>query len=1420
MFFESNSQYIGNYLVELEKNYLTPDSQLPLGNGLYQQQLLKCELKKRLVTLLPYGKVFVYIVYILLGATYHISSSAQTVLTRSPSGILVQQPTSSYSGTPANIIDGNYNNGWVSNYSMNNVFQFAFDPNLSGNTGLAGDVSDLIRLNSLNVYVPTGSSWAMRTFKVETQSYGSSLWLPLFSGTGTYPSYNFSTISNGGSLVSAPTSSYTGTPSNIIDGSINTSWVSNFSMNNVFQIAFDPNLSGKTGLAGDTGDEFTLNSVAVNNGNSSWSLKDFRIDVLRNGNPTWVPLYASAGTFPSYNFASIANGGSLISSPTSSYTGTPSYVIDGTTNTAWVSNFSMNNVFQFAFDPNLSGKSGLAGDTADEFTLNSVAVNNGNSSWSLKDFRIDVLRKGNSTWVPLYANSGTFPKYNFAAIANGGSLVSAPTSSYTGTPANIVDDSINTAWVSNFSMFNIFEFAFDPTFSGSSGYSIGTVNEIALNNGGNSWSLKDFQIWVNVGGSWSLAGSFTAAQTAATQTFAISPPVSNVSNVLLITSSNYGGSVLQINEFEVHGSYTGGSPIFTAAQLNATQSFDLTVANTTNLSGIDSMRLTTLSNYGGSVLQINEFEAHGSYTGNSPVFTAAQSSATQSFDLTAANSTNLSGIDSMRLTTLSNYGGSVLQINEFEALGSYTGNNPLFTVDNTLSTNSYDLTLTAANSDRRSNLTGLRLTTFDNYGGSVLQINEFEGVGQVTNTLGPDHYELSVPTGSITCLPTTATITACADSSSPCSNPYTQASGKTAFLSSSAGNMGANTVTFGSNGVATTTLSYPTALNNTAVSISLSGEQATASNLRKCCPNGINCASANSCSTTFNTAGFLLSNSVGGSAVPIATQTAGTPSSIYYLRAVQTNTATMACQAALVGTQSINIGYQCNNPATCYAANLMSINGGTATTVARNNNGKLSSSTGVNLTFDSNGNAPVTLLYSDVGQVTLFATATVNATPLLGVSNAFIVKPGGFVLSGIKQSASPNVVNPATTNAAGAKFVKAGEAFSVTVTATTTSGTTTPSFGNETSPESVSLNPSLVTGLGLNNNPTIAGTFGSFSNGIATGTAFSWNEVGIITLTPSLLSANYMGVAGNVTGTTMGNVGRFYPAQFAVSGGLITNRTDIADCATAGCGAFTYMGEQITAGLTLTAKATDGATTTQNYTTASGFAKLPLSNTGNPLGLGAIDSIGPTPLTIDYTTYGTATGSFTLGSATVSAPFAIARSASAVGPYNSVNIGIAPVDTDNVAMGSLNLDTNNDGTNDHALIGATALRYGRMKIANAMGSQLLLMPISVAAQYWNGSNYVTSLGDNNTILLASNLILSSYTFHASDSWTTTPALSNTTANNGIFAATLSKPNGIITGRGSVILTTNGPTYLPSNSALATFGVYPGNSHVMYMQENY
>ncbi|MBI3222449.1 MAG: G8 domain-containing protein [Nitrosomonadales bacterium] len=723
-----------------------------------------------------------------------------------------------------------------------------------------------------------------------------------------------------------------------------------------------------------------------------------------------------------------------------------------------------------------------------------------------------------------------------------------------------------------------------------------------------------------------------------------------------------------------------------------------------------------------------------------------------------------------------------------------------------------------------------------------------------TVAVAVDHYELSLPTASLACLPSTVTVTACKDSSSPCTNKSPDVSGKTATLATNAGMLAAATVTFNAAGVASTTLSYPAAVDGAAVSVSLFGEQAAAVNLRKCCPDGASCAVANSCSTTFNTAGFLFSAAANGAAATIPSQIAGTSSATYYLRAVKTNTATMACQSALAGAQTVNFAYECIDPTTCYAANLMSVNGGAATTIARNNNGSVASYTGVNMTFDANGNAPFTFNYGDVGQVKLHASKAAGGallSALTGSTNAFVTAPGGFVLSGISQTAAPNLANPAAANAAGAKFVKAGEAFSVTATAVTSTGSVAYNYGRENSPESVRLTPALVAGLGLTNNPAVSGAFGAFGKncsgvadpawtGMACGTAFAWNEVGIIKLTPGVADGNYLG-AGDVVGTQTGNVGRFYAAKFALSGGAIANRTALSGCTVpAGCGTFTYIGEPMSAVFSLIAKAADGTTTLQNYAAANQFAKLdPLaavtSGTGGPLVIGAVDSsaartpfppCGGGPVHPCLTAAQATSGTFASGVASVTVPLAIYRdNAVAAGPYAVLDIGIAPQDGDGAAMAAYDLDTVNvvAGANNHAKVGRTEARYGRLKLSNAHGSELLPLPISVTAQYWNGATYVTNALDSHSSFAASDVIFSNpqKNLAVGETSVVTPPAA-VVFSSGVAGYQLARPSGG-DGKydGSLDMAVNIiAAYLPSNTARATFGVYKGNNEFIYLRESY
>lgn len=684
-----------------------------------------------------------------------------------------------------------------------------------------------------------------------------------------------------------------------------------------------------------------------------------------------------------------------------------------------------------------------------------------------------------------------------------------------------------------------------------------------------------------------------------------------------------------------------------------------------------------------------------------------------------------------------------------------------------------------------------------------------------------DHYELSLPTSSITCLPTTATVTACADASSPCTNPLTAASGTTASLATNGGTLGLTTVTFSTTGTVSTTLSYPAAPDGTGVSITLSGEQITATNNRQCCPNGTSCVIANSCSTTFNTAGFIFSGTAGGTGLTIPSQTAGVSSptcpSCYYLRAVKTSTTTQACESALQGSNvAVDFGYECNNPTTCSGSIQMALNGGNgSTSIAGTNNGSGITYSSVGMNFDANGNAPFTFNFSDVGQIKLYARKAASGsllTTLTGSSNAFIVKPYSMVLTDFQQTASPNTANPAAANASGSAFVKAGENFSATVTAVNATcaanlstytalasipaSCKTPNYGKETTTaEGVTMTNALVTGLGLSNNPAINNNtaFGAFAGGSATGTTFSWGEVGIITLTPSVGDGDYLG-AGDVTGTTTGNIGRFYPDHFA-----ITSPSIMAACSTGT--AFTYFGQDgFTTAFTLTAQNASNATTS-NYVgngSSASWAKLPLTtwgaapaSAGSP-GFGFAASIWVPSQSAGSSLAASATtptaANWSAGTTTVTAKHKIVRSTAPAVP-TTVTVTTLPVDSDGVTATSA------------AAIGSPLLRFGRLWLGNAYGSDNFDLAVPFEVQYWNGSAFVKNTSDGCALIASGNIALGNNQGGLS---AYTGPITGSTASSGAGSITLTKPSSAAAG--SVDLVVNlGSSGSPSNCPGLTGG---------------
>ncbi|MEO6280842.1 DUF6701 domain-containing protein [Roseateles sp.] len=611
-----------------------------------------------------------------------------------------------------------------------------------------------------------------------------------------------------------------------------------------------------------------------------------------------------------------------------------------------------------------------------------------------------------------------------------------------------------------------------------------------------------------------------------------------------------------------------------------------------------------------------------------------------------------------------------------------------------------------------------------------------------------EHFELSVPSASLACQASTLTVTACADSSSPCTNPVTNFAGQTATLGTTAGTLGSSTVTFNASGTATTTLGYAAASAGSTATVTLSGETTLATSGRRCCPDGASCSAANSCSTTFSTAGFIIANSVNGAATTVPTQTAGASSGSWVLRAVKTNTTTKACEAALTGSTTVNWGLQCNDPTTCSSGNRMTLTGSSAVAVAGNANGSSGASTAVTMSFDANGNAPFSFNYADVGKVTLLASKAAGGTllaALSGSSNSFVVKPAGFVLSAIRCTsyaagscatsaiASPGN-NPGASSASGSAFMPAGAPFSATVTAVDANGNATPNYGRETAAEGVALTAALVQPAGGNapgvSNPS---AFGAFSGGVATGTTFAWPEVGIVTLTAALADGSYLG-AGNITGTASGNVGRFVPASFALSAAVATHRSG-ASCSPAST--FTYLGEDFSLGFTLTARNASGATT-QNY--AGSFARLDLAAAAN-FRLAGVDGATQFKTGNASLTLGTSSSAagWVNGVASVTLPARVPRTTTPVGPFDSADFGVAPVDLDGVTMLSLDLNTDGIAGADTFKVGRIPLRFGRLRLQNGMGAANRQLNLPLEAQFWNGTAYNSNALDSCTRISATNL---------------------------------------------------------------------------------
>jgi hypothetical protein len=592
---------------------------------------------------------------------------------------------------------------------------------------------------------------------------------------------------------------------------------------------------------------------------------------------------------------------------------------------------------------------------------------------------------------------------------------------------------------------------------------------------------------------------------------------------------------------------------------------------------------------------------------------------------------------------------------------------------------------------------------------------------------------------------------------------------------------------------------------------------------------------------TFVPSGFRITNGA-NAPTTIGTQQSGvTGIQSLALQAVRTDTSTGACTALFASGASVKVGlgYQCNNPTTCIAGQTLALtNNGSTVSLASNPASGVSSYTIVPLKFSTaNAEAPFTLAYSDAGQISLAASYNIplqNGAPsanTMAGSWSFVVQPYTLKLSNI-QATSSGTANPGATTASGPVFAGAGQAFSATVTATNLQGNATPNFGRELTPAGVSLNSTLVVPAG-GHNPAVS--FTAFSGGTATATTLSWPEVGIVTLTPGV--ANYLN-SGAVTGTPSGNVGRFVPNSFATALNVPLFDTGCA------AGGFTYLGQPfryaVAPVVTATALAVGGATT-QNYTGAlmrisnaslNGRSYVPTP--ANPsLDLSGLPASAADPAIADIGN-GQVTLTFSAGGG-----LAFARG-SPVAPFAAhVSLSENLVDLDGVSA------ANPVTFNDIAFSAGANQYYGRLTLGNALGSELLDLPVPMQTQYYvnAASGFTPNTADSCTAAPAIGLGNFQLNLKAGQTCVRdsgSPGLSGA----GCPAAAASRYGAAAAGRfnlilaapgagntGSVTITATAPAYLQypwsqssgansSPSSMATFGIFQGPPSRIYQREVY
>ncbi|MRW87688.1 hypothetical protein GJ698_26810 [Pseudoduganella sp. FT26W] len=357
---------------------------------------------------------------------------------------------------------------------------------------------------------------------------------------------------------------------------------------------------------------------------------------------------------------------------------------------------------------------------------------------------------------------------------------------------------------------------------------------------------------------------------------------------------------------------------------------------------------------------------------------------------------------------------------------------------------------------------------------------------------GADHIQITHDGQGLTCEPESVTLRACADAN--CTSTY---NGSTTVTLTPGGGQ----VTFNGETAASVR-------QTTAGTATLSAGTGT-----KC----VNTAAGNqSCSMDFVASGLTLSTSDHVAMTPVTLAIA--------LKKSSANNA--FCVPLASGTTRINFSCSYRDPATGTQPLYL---GSSATRTACDG-----SNTGINVTFDSNGQASVPLQYPDVGLTNVTAKYSGNGVDVAG-STSFTTAPKAFRIDAVPVTAV--TLNTLATPPA---FARASDPFNLTITALNYNDQPALNFGKESAAQVIKLSKVLkFPSDGVD--ATQQGTFTAIDKGVTTSTSdakgpWVFAETGTLTLNATLDNPGHSGYYMDKSRNDFRTVGaidlRFVPHHF------------------------------------------------------------------------------------------------------------------------------------------------------------------------------------------------------------------------------------------------------------------------------------------------